>query len=180
MTDGGTVDVRPQRVRAVIERLVHFVDPEDNPSGVVYGIITVGAVLAAESVHPASVWGDIGATVIVLLVYWMAHSYSALFGLRLNNREAWSWTLARSTMRREWAIVRGASGPIFVMLILALSGQRSLHVVLGGLIASLVLLVLFEVLAGFRARLGLGELLVQAAMSVLLGLLILLARALLI
>ena len=67
-----------------------WVEPDDNPSGVIYGTIAVGAVLAAESTRRETFVDTIEATVLVLVLYWFAHTYARLVGDRLKTRDALS------------------------------------------------------------------------------------------
>ncbi|HXQ44883.1 MAG TPA: hypothetical protein VN816_09620 [Acidimicrobiales bacterium] len=60
--------------------ILWWIDPEENPSGLVYGTIAVGAVLAAQSRRRDTFADTIGATVLILGLYWLAHSYAAVTG----------------------------------------------------------------------------------------------------
>jgi hypothetical protein len=77
-------------VRVVASTVAWWIDPEQNPSGVVYGTIAVGAVLAAESTRRDTFPDTIGATVLILLLYWVAHTYAGVTGDRLKTRHTLS------------------------------------------------------------------------------------------
>src|ERR1035441_8833725 len=50
-----------------------------NPGRLVYGTIAVGALLAAESARQETYVETVFAVAITLLLYWLAHSFFALF-----------------------------------------------------------------------------------------------------
>ena len=58
-----------------------------NAAGVVYGMITVGALMAAESGRHESYVDAIGSAVFATLLYWLAHAYADLLGRRLDTGE---------------------------------------------------------------------------------------------
>ncbi len=90
-------------------------EPEDNPSGVIYGTIAVGAVLAAESTRRETFADTIEATVIILGLYWLAHTYATVVGDRLKTRETLSSGRLWRAFLHEGAIVKGAAIPIAVL-----------------------------------------------------------------
>ena len=67
-----------------------WVEPEDNPSGVIYGTIAVGAVLAAESTAARPSPTPSKPPLIVLGLYWLAHTYATVVGDRLKTRDTLS------------------------------------------------------------------------------------------
>ena len=132
-----------------------WIDPEENPSGLVYGTVAVGAVLAAESTRRDTFPDTIGATVLILCLYWMAHTYAAVTGDRLKSRESLSAPGLWRSFLHEATIVKGAALPIAVLL------------------------VLIESVAAFRSHLSRTETAVQVFMGSLLGAGVLLVRVLL-
>ena len=96
------------KLHRILDRLLWWIDPEDHPQGVVYGIVVVGSVVAAESVHVSGPWQDIGAAVIVLVIYWLAHSYAEILGTRFATSSSLSMKEMRGIVRHEGAILRGA------------------------------------------------------------------------
>ena len=69
--------------RRVVEATARWVEPEDNPGGVVYGTIAVGAVLAADAPRLESFTSTLEATALTLVLYWFAHTYAYVVGHRL-------------------------------------------------------------------------------------------------
>ena len=61
--------------------------PAGNAAGVVYGVITVGALMAAESGRHESYVDSIASALIATLLYWLAHAYADLLGRRLATGE---------------------------------------------------------------------------------------------
>jgi hypothetical protein len=159
-------------LRLLLSLVFDWLDPEEHAAGVVYGIITVGAVIAIEGSNNLPVWHDIGATVIVLVIYWIAHAYATIMGDLYRTKERWSWLHVATTLRHEQAILRGASIPIVAMMAAALLGDREAMVTWVGLIVMIILLMAFQVVAGQRAGMrGLalgGQLLVGVFFGVLL------------
>jgi hypothetical protein len=124
---------------------------EENPAGVVYGTILVGALLAAESgVHDG--YSDlIGSTTLVLGVYWLAHSYSTILGRRLSRQEHLTAGALVRALGHEWSIVRGASIPVLTLLVAWAVGASETTGVDAAVWAAVASLVVFELLAGLRA-----------------------------
>jgi len=54
-----------------------------NPAGLIYGTIAVAALLAAESARRETYVETVGAVLITLLLYWLAHSYAGFTGERV-------------------------------------------------------------------------------------------------
>src|SRR5580704_15337901 len=125
MTDrAGKPSHRPSRVGigGLATAISRWVEPEDNPAGVIYGTIAVGAVLAAESTRRETFPDTIEATVLILVLYWVAHSYANVVGDRLKTRETLSPGLLWRAFLHEGAIVKGAAIPIAVLGVLGAGG----------------------------------------------------------
>jgi hypothetical protein len=143
--------------------------PTGNAAGVVYGVITVGALMAAESGHHESYVDAIASAVFATLLYWLAHAYADLLGRRLETGEHLTVpTLARA-LAHDWAIVRGAAIPVLALVISWLLGASRESGVTAALRTAVVAVVLFELLAGIRARSTPPELLLKAAVGVTMG-----------
>ena len=103
--------------QSVAERLAAWIVPERNPAGAVYGLITLGALLAAESGLRDTYPETIGSAAIAMVLYWFAHSYADVLGLRLDEHESFSWAELWQTFSHDWAIAKGASVPLLVLLL---------------------------------------------------------------
>jgi hypothetical protein len=166
-------------IRGIAAVLSKWVEPEENPSGVIYGALAVGAVLAAESARRETFPDTIEATVVVLGLYWLAHTYDTVVGDRLKEREALSVGRFREAFVHEGAIVKGALLPIAVLAALWAAGVSLQTGVTAALWSSAVSLVVFEVLATLRSRVTGARRITQIVMGALLGAGVLLVRVIL-
>ena len=159
--------------------VVRWIEPEDNPSGVVYGTIAVGAVLAAESTRRESFADTVVATLIVLALYWVAHTYATVVGRRLTTRQALSARGWWEAFVHEGAIVKGAAIPIAVLGALWAAGVSLDTAVVAALWASALVLTLFEVVATARSHATGAQRALHVLVGVAMGGSILLVRAVL-
>jgi hypothetical protein len=153
-------------------RVIRWLGPE-NPERVVYGVILVGALLATESGLRETYPETIGAALIVLAAYWLAHSYAVLLGGRLAAGEHLTLTSLGGALAREWAIVRGAAIPLVPLLIGWIVGAplgTAANVAVWTAVATIVGL---ELLAGVSARASRGELAIEAGVGIAMGVAIL-------
>jgi hypothetical protein len=153
-----------------LSRLGRWIGPDDNPAGVIYGTMTAGVLLAAESTRHETRLQSIAAAALALALYWAAHSYSSLLGDRLETGRAWSASQVLRVVLREAALLKGAALPLVVLLLADASGASTAHAVLAALVAAAALLVVLEVIAGRRARLKGFGLVVQVIVAGGLGL----------
>jgi hypothetical protein len=153
--------------------------PADNPAGVVYGVITVGALMAAESGRHESYVDAFASALIATLLYWLAHSYSDLLGDRLSTGEPLTLKVLGRELAHDWAIVRGAAIPLLALAIAWVAGAGRESGVTAALRTAVVTVVVLEVLAGIRAKSTLGELLLKAGVGVTMGLAILAVKGIL-
>jgi hypothetical protein len=166
-------------IRNLASTISRWVEPDDNPSGVVYGTIAVGAVLAAESTRRETFADTIGATVLILGLYWVAHTYATVVGERLKERGTLSPSGLWRAFLHEGAIVKGAAIPIAVLVALWIAGVSLGAAVTAALWTSAAGLVLFEVVAALRSRVTGAQRLGQVTVGALLGAGVLLVRVVL-
>ena len=143
-----------------------------NPGAVVYGTITVGALLAAESAKRESYAGTVAAVAIAMLVYWLAHAYSEFTEDRLEQNQPLTLVGLRRTLVHELMIVAGAAIPLLELLICWSAGVRLTSAVTAAIWTSAAMIVLIEVLAGVRAKLSPRALVAQTAIGALFGFLV--------
>jgi hypothetical protein len=139
----------------------------------VFGVITVGALMAAESGRHESYLDMVASAVIAMLLYWLAHAYAELLGHRLTTGEPLSVKSLGTALARDWAIVRGAAIPLLAVLIAWVLGASREAGVTAALRTAVVTVVIFELLAGVRAKSAPGELLLRASVGVTMGVAIL-------
>jgi hypothetical protein len=173
-TPGATTRARRLAIRT-LDRLL----PGENPAGAVYGTITIGALLAAESSLRDTYPETVGSLVVALLVYWLAHSYAELLGQRLSAGERLTLSGLGRALGRDWAIVRGAGAPLVALLVawaVGASQDTGVTVALWTCVASLLA---FELLAGLRARAQPAELALELCIGATMGLGVILLRVIL-
>lgn len=153
--------------------------PAGNAAGVVYGVITVGALMAAESGRHESYLDALASAVVATLLYWLAHAYADLLGRRLTTGDALTAKTLGQALAHDWAIVRGAAIPILALVIAWAVGAGREAGVTAALRTAVVTVVVFELLAGIRAKSTPGELLLKAAVGVTMGLAILAVKGIL-
>lgn len=153
--------------------------PTGNAAGVVYGVITVGALMAAESGRHESYLDAFASSVFATLLYWLAHSYADLLGSRLESGERLTLRTLGRALAHDWAIVRGAAIPLLALAIAWLVGASQESGVTAALRTAVVAVVVFELLAGIRARSTPGELLLKGAVGVTMGIAILAVKGIL-
>jgi hypothetical protein len=152
--------------------------PAGNAAGVVYGVITVGALMAAESGRHESYVDAIGSALIATLLYWLAHAYADLLGRLATGEQLTAVALARA-LAHDWAIVRGAALPLLALVIAWIAGASREAGVTAALRTAIVTVVVFEMIAGLRAKSTPGELLLKATVGVTMGLAILALKGIL-
>jgi hypothetical protein len=164
---------------SVGERVLGWIVPERNPEGAVYGIITIGALLAAESGLHDSYVDTVASLVIAVVLYWFAHSYADVLGLRLSKQRLISWKELWETFVQDWSIVRGASAPLLALLAAWAAGASQETAVTVGVWTAVASLIVFELAAGIRSRAKPVELVLEVLVGATMGLAILALRALL-
>lgn len=143
-----------------------------NPGAVVYGIITVGALLAAESAKRETYADTVGAVAIVLLVYWLAHAYSEFAGHRLEQKQPLTVGPLARTLVRELMSIAGAAIPLLALLVCWAAGVALTSAVTAAVWTSAAMIVAVELVAGVRADLPARALGAQATVGVFFGLLV--------
>jgi hypothetical protein len=150
-----------------------------NPGDAVYGTIAVGALLAAESPRRETYPKTIAAVVVILVLYWAAHSYADVTGQRLESGGRLTLERALATLRHEVTILIGAAVPLLTLLICWAVGTSLSGAVRAAVWTSAAIIVMIEVIAGLRARLTGRQLFVQTLAGGVLGALVLLLRVIL-
>jgi hypothetical protein len=167
------------RIRHSVLRTLDRLLPGANPAGTVYGTITVAALLAAESSLRDTYPETVGAVVVALLVYWLAHSYAELLGHRLAARKRLTASELSRALGRDWAIVRGSGAPLLALLVAWAVGASQETGISIGLWTCVASLLVFELLAGLRARAQPAELALELGVGAALGLGVVLLRVIL-
>ena len=151
-------------------RALDWVAPAENIERVVYGVILVGALLAAESGFHESYLDTIVSAAIATAVYWLAHSYAHVLGQRLEMHEHLTPRALGRGLAHEAALLRGAAIPQLVLLIAWATGAAQESAVSAAVWTSVAWLIALELLAGFRARATPAERLLETAMGAVMAL----------
>ena len=150
-----------------------------NPAGLIYGTISVAALLAAESARQETYPRTVGAVLITLMLYWLAHSYSQFTGERVKEQVAFTYSGLLDTARHELAVVIGAVGPLAVLILFWVFGASLAAAVTAAIWTSAAIVVVLEIAIGVRAELTGRELVRQTVVGAILGLLVIALRVLL-
>lgn len=145
----------------------------------IYGIIVVGALLAAESERHETYLDTVVSTVIAAALYWLAHAYANVLGHRLASQQRLSARALLQALARDWAIVRGATLPLLALLLawaLRAPLATGVNAALWSAVASLIA---FELFAGIRSRATARELALDVSVGAVMGVAILLLKIIL-
>jgi hypothetical protein len=171
---------RPRRnPRARASRLAERLVGEENPAGVVYGVIVVGALLAAESDRHESYAAAVGSGVLATVLYWLAHGYTAVLGRRLLEGGRLTAEALWRAFVRDWAIVRGAAIPLLALILAWVSGAGQQAGVTAAVWSAAASLIVFELVAGVRSKASAPELAIEVAVGVAMGVAILALKVIL-
>lgn len=147
-----------------------------NPGAAVYGAITAGALLAAESPKRETYPRTVIAVVVALLLYWLAHAYADLVDDRLREGHQLSLEGIVASMVEEVWILAGAVPALAVVGVEAAIGASLPAAVVAAIWTSGGVIVVFEVAVGVRAHMRPVKLVVQTLTGAALGLLVVLLR----
>lgn len=161
------------------ERLLGFLLPSENMSGAIYGMIAIGALLAAESGLRDTYLETIASAMLALALYWLAHAYADLLGQRLQTRERLTVSALGRNLLHDWAIMRGGVVPLLVLLACWTAGATQETAVTVDLWVTAGSLLTFELLAGLRARASPAELLLEGCVGAAMGIGVLTLRVIL-
>jgi hypothetical protein len=140
-----------------------------NLGAAIYGLVTIGALLAAESAQRETYAETVGAVLITLVIYWFAHSYAEFASYRLEEHKRIELDDLGRTMRRQLPILVGASLPLFTLLFEWAVGASLEGAVTAAVWTAVATIVVIEIIAGLRARQSGRALFVQIAIGALLG-----------
>ncbi|MGH2865135.1 MAG: hypothetical protein ACRDJX_07790 [Solirubrobacteraceae bacterium] len=166
----------PERQRSWPVRAAERVVPAENLSGVVYGIIAIGALLAAESAKHESYLDTVVSTVIAAALYWLAHANSKMLGGRLERRQRLGAAALAQAVAHDWAIMCGACLPLLALALAWIARAPLGSGVTAALWTAIASLVACELFAGIRARATPRELVLDASVGAAIGVGILLLR----
>jgi hypothetical protein len=140
-----------------------------NPAGVIYGVLAIATVIAAESTRRETFGALLGASLITMALYWLAHAYAQHLGSRL--RKAADWTLHEVvvSLAHEAAILEGAVLPVLALVSAWFAGASTNTGVNVALWCAGVELVAIEVVAALRRRQRLRYMMVEISIGITMG-----------
>jgi hypothetical protein len=150
-----------------------------NPGEAVYGVIAVGALLAAESPRRETYVRTVAAVLVTLLLYWLAHAYADLVDFHVTTRERLTTRRVLHTAREDVPILIGAIIPLVAVLIWWAGGASLSAAVAAAVWTSAAMIVVIEFTAGVRAGDRGRSLLAQTCGGALLGSLVVLLHVVL-
>lgn len=148
-------------------------------AGLLYGTISVAALLAAESARTETYPKTVGAVGVMMILYWIAHSYSEFAAERMQEHEPFTYMGMIANATRELTVLIGAAIPFSVLLVCWVVGASLTVAVAAASWASAGIVIATEVVIGLRAKLTGRELVVQTVVGAVLGLMIVAVRVLL-
>ena len=146
-----------------------LLEPEQNPGGVVYGVLVTGALIAAEGGQQETYRSVLEASLLALALYWLAHAYARSYGERLGRVEAPLLAQLARAFVHEAALLKGAALPVMALAAARLAGLGLPAGVTVALWAAGIELVVLEGLAGLQRKLPRRELLLEVSVGGLLG-----------
>ncbi len=153
--------------------------PVENPARVVYGIIAVGSLMAAESGRHESYLDTFVSALVATALYWLAHSYAEVLGRRLATYQRLTARTLSDAAVHEFAVVRGAAVPLLALIVSWAVGASQQSAVTAALWSSVASLFVFELIAGARSRASPREIMLETTVGAVLALGIVFLKAIL-
>lgn len=142
----------------------------------IYGLITAGTLLAAETARSETYPETILGVALAATLYWLAHAYGEFASWRVLEGKRLTSADLRRALWRELPVLLAAVLPLLTVVAAWIVGADLSAGVTAGIWAVAIALVLIEIVAGVRARLSGRELLLQTVMGAILGLIVLALR----
>jgi hypothetical protein len=154
---------------APFDVLARWLGLESNPAGVIFGTITVGAVLATEGAKGETVATSVEAAVLVVALFWVVHAWSDDTGQRLQHRRRLQWRPLAGALEHQASILRSLLLPVVAVVLTGLTGASDATVLLVGTVTCAVALVLIELVSALRNRLPPAQVLIETAAGTAFG-----------
>lgn len=167
--------IRGGPTTALVEKLF----PSANPAAAVYGVITIGALLTAETALRETFLDTVASNAVAIMLYWLAHAYATMVARCMQGTGHLSIGALGRAMAHDIAIVSGAAVPLLVLLVYWLAGASQSTGVSAAVWATLAVLVMIELVAGLRSSSTFGELVLGVCVGLSMGAGIVALRAIL-
>lgn len=165
---GRSVAPTPSR-DSLVDTLARWMGLEANPSGVIFGTITVGAILAGENAKGESVATSIEVAVLVVGLFWLVHAWSDDTGERIRERRRLRWRSFAGALEHQASILRSILLPVAALVVAGLAGASDATSLWVGTITCAVALVLIELLSALRNRLPAREVVIESSAGAIFG-----------
>jgi hypothetical protein len=143
-----------------------------NAGAAVYGTITVGAILAAESAGSETYGDTVGAVSVAILLVWLAGAYAEFTEDRLELRKGFTLGGFGRALAHEVGIIAAAAIPLVEVVIFWVTGGTLTSAVTAAVWTTAAMVVTIEVVVGLRAELRGRKLAAHTALGALFGVLI--------
>ncbi len=150
-----------------------------DPTGLLLGAIVSAAALATSSLHNDVVWQVAVATVIVLVVYWMADLYVHALSVRFDGDTHGLLHRLRHAADHKSSVLKGGVPAIVVYLLVSLAGAESSTAAFAALGCAVVLLTVAGYLGARQAGSSERASFLEGLVGGMLGIVIVIAKALL-
>ena len=162
---------------AAVLRTASRIEPSGDPTGVIYGTIVAGSVIALLSRHTETA-ERLGLEVLgTLLVYWLAHGYCEALSERYVHGTRLRPAEVGHALVHELGILKGGVAPVAVLVVAKLSGAEYETAVWIAMGTTVVLLFLAGIVAGIRSGARGPELALDGVIGGLFGLALVLLKA---
>jgi hypothetical protein len=140
-----------------------------SPGALVYGTVTVGAVLDAEGIKTETFAKTLFGVALAMVLLWLAHSYAQITGHRFEKGEQLTPRMIWHHMAQEAPILAGAVVPLLTVIAFWAAGSNLGDALSAGIWADVAMIVVINVVAAFVSDLTGIAILVQTAVGVTLG-----------
>jgi hypothetical protein len=144
-----------------------------NLGSAIFGLITMGALIAAESALAETYAETVGAVALSALMYWLVHSYAELAESRVNEGQRLTFGGLTGAMRHEVTVLLGAGVPLIALVLCWVVGATLSTALTVALVSVAAAIVVIEALAGIWAGVRGRELVFHVAVGATMGLLVL-------
>jgi hypothetical protein len=141
-----------------------------NAGDAVYGALMIAVLLAADDARHTGYPATLEAAAVVLVLYWLMTLYAHTLGMRLSSGEPLGSSVWRTCVH-ELPILEGAVVPVLVLLVAWAAGFGVSNGVTAALLATVVVIIMLELVAGWRSR-GRRHLWLEVAAGATMGLLL--------
>ncbi|WP_269858305.1 hypothetical protein [Streptomyces sp. RPT161] len=166
------------RIRKRLKSLGHVLLPLDHPVEGIMGTVITAALMAAYSEPPVHLGAVVLGTAVAVVVYWLTHVYAEEVGHGPVEGRAFAKRRLMSTLRKQWALVEASFLPLIVLLVVFALGVRPSRALLVADLAAVLLLVVWGFVTAWRHGIRGLQLFLAGLVAGVLGLVIVVLRAL--